>query len=262
MVFAFVVVLLLLLSKVLGTTYQNANNKQEIPAVHSASHLTVHISVSTSIFITILRLSFSFPANDGPAKVRQTVRFIDAWLPPVSLGARAVELLSLLWLSLLWTYKLMWLPGSLHSSFHTSSLSHADCSCHILSAAAETTPSSSCFPSPTFPPPTAALFCAIISTAWLTGLLCLLLPSFHSPLAKLIDLPLCRPKVKRNLIRRGRSSSGNSCTGYKMKMPAKWRRKTWQRLCAIFQCVPWTESLCSVPCSTGQQRHGNSGESQ
>lgn len=112
----------------------------------------------------------------------------------------------------------MWLPGSLHSSFHTSSLSHADCSCHILSAAAETTPSSSCFPSPTFPPPTAALFCAIISTAWLTGLLCFLLPSSHSPLAKLIDLPLCRPKVKRNLIRRGRSSSGNSCTGCEMKM--------------------------------------------
>lgn len=73
-----VVLLLLLSSKVLATTYQNANNKQEIPVVRSASHLTVHVSVSTSIFITIFRLSFSIPANDGPAKVRQTVRFIDA----------------------------------------------------------------------------------------------------------------------------------------------------------------------------------------
>lgn len=145
---------------------------------------------------------------------------------------------------------------------HTSSLSHADCSCHILSAAAETTPSSSFFSRPTSPPPMASLFCAIISAAWLTGLLFLLLPSSPSRLAKLIDLLLCRPKVKWNLIRRGRSSSGSSCTGCEMKMPAKWRRKTWQRLCAIFQCVPWAESLCSVPCSTGQQRHGNSGESQ
>lgn len=72
--------------------------------------------------------------------------------------------------------------------------------------------------------PTASLFCAIISTAWLTGLLCLLLSSSHWRLAKLIDLPLCQPKVKRNLISRGSSSSGNSCAGCEMKMPAKWRR--------------------------------------
>lgn len=218
----FVVVLLLLSSKVLATTYQNASNKQEIPVVRSASHLTVHVSVSTSIFITIFRLSFSIPANDGPAKVRQTVGFIDAWLPPVSLGARAVELLSLLWLSLLWTYKLMWPPRSLHSSSNTTWLSHADCSCHILSAAAERPHPVGSTPPPLSP--TASLFCAIISTAWLTGLLCLLLRSFYRRLAKLIDLPLCQPKVKRNLIRRGSSSSGNSCAGCEMKMPAKWRR--------------------------------------
>lgn len=220
MVVVFVVVLLLLSSKVLATTYQNANNKQEIPVVRSASHLTVHVSVS----ITIFRLSFCFPANDGPAKVRQTVRFIDAWLPPVSLGARAVELLSLLWLSLLWTYKLMWQPRSLHSSFHTTSLSHADCSCHILSAATETTPSRF-YSFSTNSPFSNVLFVLRHNFNCLAYWLTLSsTSSSHLRLAKLIDLPLCQPKVKRNLIRRGRSSSGNSCTGGEMKTPTKWRR--------------------------------------
>lgn len=127
-------------------------------------------------------------------------------------------------------------------------VSHADCSCHILSAETETTPNSFFLSLPSF---SASLFCSIIFRLpyCLTGLLPYLLvhlpvPAFVVPNLS-ICLPLCGPKVKRNLIKRRRSN--NSCKG-EMKMPAK--------------CVEGKPDNASLFLCPSDVHYGNSGVTQ